>query len=77
MENGDTFDLSKTYKVAINSYRASGAGGLLTIGAGVDADNLDDITIHNLPEIRELLSDYIVKHKEIYLITSTNWKFVE
>ncbi|MDC7219238.1 MAG: bifunctional UDP-sugar hydrolase/5'-nucleotidase [Spirochaetales bacterium] len=34
--DGRTFDESALYKVAINSYRASGGGGHLTKGAGLD-----------------------------------------
>lgn len=33
--NGEPFLLDKKYRVAVNSYRAGGAGGMLTIGAGI------------------------------------------
>lgn len=33
--NGEPFLLDKKYRVAVNSYRAGGAGGMLTVGAGI------------------------------------------
>lgn len=33
--NGEPFLLDKKYRVAVNSYRAGGAGGMLTLGAGI------------------------------------------
>lgn len=35
MADGSKFNLRKTYKVALNSYRANGGGGLLEFGAGI------------------------------------------
>ena len=35
MADGRKFDKRKTYKVALNSYRASGGGGHLEFGAGI------------------------------------------
>ncbi len=40
LENGEAFDLDKTYTVAINSYRGSGGGGHLTRGAGIPHNEL-------------------------------------
>lgn len=40
LTNGQPFDLSKRYRVAINSYRAGGAGGMLTLGAGIPKEGL-------------------------------------
>jgi 2',3'-cyclic-nucleotide 2'-phosphodiesterase/3'-nucleotidase len=36
MSDGSPFKLDATYSVAINSYRGSGGGGHLTLGAGID-----------------------------------------
>ncbi len=40
MSNGEPFLLDKRYRVAINSYRAGGAGGMLTLGAGIKKEDL-------------------------------------
>lgn len=40
MSNGQPFDLSRRYRVAVNSYRAGGAGGMLTEGAGIPQSQL-------------------------------------
>lgn len=40
MSNGQPFDINKVYRVAINSYRAGGAGGMLTEGAGIKREEL-------------------------------------
>ena len=36
----DVFDLNKTYKVAVNSYRGNGGGGHLTRGAKIPQEEL-------------------------------------
>lgn len=40
MSNGEPFDPARRYRVAVNSYRAGGAGGMLTIGAGIPREEL-------------------------------------
>lgn len=40
MSNGEPFSLEAKYRVAINSYRAGGAGGMLTTGAGIAKEEL-------------------------------------
>lgn len=40
LSNGEPFDLNRRYRVAINSYRAGGAGGMLTTGAGIAKEDL-------------------------------------
>lgn len=57
MAGGLPFDENATYSVAMNSYRASGAGDMLGKGAGINTDELQ-IT-GRYPEIRELISRYI------------------
>lgn len=64
MADGTPFDNTKSYKVAMTSYRASGGGGLLG-KIGVDTDNIDDRVIDKYPEIRELMYDYLLEHKVI------------
>ena len=65
MNDGTPFDLDKTYKVAMTSYRASGGGDLVREGAGM------------MKDIRSLIGDYIAAQKEIVPTVATNWKFVK
>lgn len=65
MADGSAFDEAATYNVAMTSYRASGGGGLMRHGAGIDTDRIEDRTVAYYPEIRNILYDYLVKNKEI------------
>ena len=64
MADGTPFDPSRTYKVSVTSYRASGGGGLLQ-AAGVDTEHIADRTIDRYPEIRNILYDYLKEHGSI------------
>ena len=75
MCDGTPFDLDKTYKVAMTSYRASGGGDLLTQGAGVNPDSL--VVYEKMKDIRSMMGDYIAGQEEIVPTPSTNWKFVK
>lgn len=65
LADGTPFDLSAEYNVAMTSYRASGGGGLMRNGAGIDTDRIDERVVEYYPEIRELIYGYFVEHKEI------------
>lgn len=63
MADGSAFGMDKTYKVAVNSYRGNGGGGLLTKGAGIPEDSLasriisstqKDLRYYLMQEIRRL-----------------------
>lgn len=75
MSDGTPFELDKTYKVAMSSYRAAGGGDLLYAGAKVDPDSL--VVYEKLKDVRSLVGDYIMEEKEIVPAVSTNWKFVK
>lgn len=64
MWDGTPFDMSRTYKVAMTSYRASGAGGLLA-EAGLDREEMESRIVAIYPEIREMLCDFIESHGDI------------
>jgi 2',3'-cyclic-nucleotide 2'-phosphodiesterase/3'-nucleotidase len=80
--DGSHFDLSAEYNVAVTSYRASGGGGILKEGAGIDTDKIEERVVEYYPEIRELLYDYLLKNKVIATDVISNssvigsWKFV-
>ena len=82
MADGSAFDPDADYTVAMTSYRASGAGGMLIKGAGIPEEDLDKRILHRYPEIRELLYKFI---EEYGLIDNTaiydakrngSWKFI-
>ena len=75
MCDGTPFDPDKTYKVAMTSYRASGGGDLLRLGAKVDPADL--VVVDRLKDIRSLIGDYISQREEIVPTVATNWKFVK
>ncbi len=65
LSNGKSFGFDKTYSVAINSYRGSGGGGLLTRGAGISQDELSERIIWSTDhDIRYELMKWI-KDKKI------------
>ena len=59
MASGAPFDPDAEYTVAMTSYRASGGGGLLIHGAGVEADRIPERIVGKYPEIRNLIYDYV------------------
>ena len=75
MSDGTAFNPDTTYRVAMTSYRASGGGDLLTLGAGIDPDSL--VVYDKMKDIRSLVGDYISEQGESVPKVSTNWKFVK
>ena len=75
MCDGSAFELTKVYKVAMTSYRASGGGGLLVEGAGINPDELK--VVDRYKDIRSIIGDYIADNGEIVPEPATNWKFVK
>ena len=65
LADGNAFNLTAEYNVAMTSYRASGGGSIMRLGAGIDTDNIADRVVAYHPELREILYDYLVKNGEI------------
>ena len=77
MANGEPFDLNKTYKVAINSYRGNGGGELLTQGAGIPMDKLKERIIHSTDkDLRYYLIQYIKKQGTLTPKSLNQWKMI-
>lgn len=82
LADGTPFSSEAEYNVAMTSYRASGGGGLMREGAGIDTDRIGERVVEYYPEIRELIYDYLVEHKEIDPARTGDpsligqWKFV-
>ncbi|MBQ2483207.1 MAG: 5'-nucleotidase C-terminal domain-containing protein, partial [Bacteroidales bacterium] len=81
MADGSAFDMEKTYKVAMTSYRASGGGGLLD-EIGIETDRIDDRIVAKYPEYRDIIYRYLQHHKAIKADEVSNrniiggWEFI-
>jgi len=77
LSDGSEFDFEKTYNVAINSYRGSGGGGLLTRGADIPQDELSERILSSTNrDIRYNLIQWIKEKKIITPHIIGNWKIV-
>lgn len=77
MADGSPFDLQKTYRCAVNSYRGNGGGELLTKGAGIRADELDKRIVWSTDkDLRYYLMKAIEEADTISPLPLNQWKFV-
>ena len=77
MSNGEPFDENKYYMVAVNSYRANGGGELLTHGAGIAKDELNNrIVWRSEYDLRHYLMEEIKRLGTLNPQPNTNWRFV-
>lgn len=75
--NGDDFELTASYSVAINSYRASGGGGHLTKGAGIPDSELESIMLTStIKDLRFYLIKMIEEQGTINPEPLGNWKVI-
>ncbi|HEX7356663.1 MAG TPA: bifunctional UDP-sugar hydrolase/5'-nucleotidase [Ignavibacteriaceae bacterium] len=75
--NGKDFDLDKTYKVAVNSYRGNGGGGHLTRGAKIPQEELSKRVINSTEkDLRYYLMKWIEKEKLVTPKLLGNWKVI-
>ena len=77
MSNGQPFDTTKMYKVAINSYRGNGGGELLTKGAGIPKEELNSRIIYRSElGLRHYLAEEIQKQGSVNPKPNNNWRFI-
>ena len=77
LSDGTPFNPDSTYTVAVNSYRANGGGDLLTLGAGIPAQELPSRVIRATDkDLRYYLIKAVEKRRVISPRVETNWKFV-
>jgi len=77
MSNGQPFDETKWYNVALNSYRANGGGELLTRGAGIPREKLKErIVFESEKDQRYYIMQLIEKADTISPKAHGNWRFV-
>ncbi|MBK7105162.1 MAG: bifunctional metallophosphatase/5'-nucleotidase [Ignavibacteriae bacterium] len=75
--NENNFDLTKKYKVAINSYRGNGGGGHLVNGAKIPKDELSDRVINSTEkDLRFYMMTWIENQKIINPVENKNWKII-
>lgn len=75
--NGNSFEMSKQYTVAMNSYRAMGGGDLLTKGAGIsDAELPNRLFSTSTEDMRQIVTAYIKENKSISPVPLNHWRFV-
>ncbi|HAK00346.1 MAG TPA: bifunctional metallophosphatase/5'-nucleotidase [Bacteroidales bacterium] len=77
LEDGTPFQQNKVYRVAINSYRGSGGGDHLTIGAGIPHESLRQrIVFTSEKDLRSEMMDYFREQKEVTPAPRNNWKII-
>ena len=75
--NGNPFEESATYSVAVNSYRGNGGGGHLTKGVGIARDELADrISWSTDIDLRYYLMQYLSKKDTLHPELLDNWQLV-
>ena len=77
LATGEPFDLKQTYRVAVNSYRGNGGGGLMTEGAGIPREQLVKRVVWSTDkDLRYYLMQEIRQQKDIAPKALNQWKFV-
>lgn len=77
MADGDAFDLNRTYRVALNSYRGNGGGELLTKGAGIPHGELESRLLYSTDvDLRFYMINYIEMRETVDPKSMDQWKFV-
>jgi 2',3'-cyclic-nucleotide 2'-phosphodiesterase/3'-nucleotidase len=76
MADGSPFDEKRVYRVALSSYRASGGGDLILLGAGISRENVDKRVIERLSDIRELLYQYLIDNGSVTAKRLNHWSII-
>ena len=77
MADGESFELDRQYKVAVNSYRGNGGGDLLTKGAGIPKAELSKRIIFSTDkDLRYYLMKRIEEVKVLDPKPLNQWKFI-
>lgn len=77
MADGTPFRMDDRYMVAMNSYRANGGGGLITEGANITHEELQErIEYTTTADLRFYMINYIEMRKNISPEPLNQWRFV-
>ena len=75
--NGNPFEMNRTYKVAVNSYRGNGGGGHFSEGAGIGKDELSSRLLTSTErDLRYYILNYLESKKTIKPAALNNWKII-
>lgn len=75
--NGNHFFQDSTYSVALNSYRGNGGGGHLTLGAGIEQEELPKRIIKSSEhDLRFIIMEYIKTNEIVSPKKGTNWRII-
>ena len=73
----EPFDLDRTYRVAVNSYRAGGAGGMLTKGSGIAKEDLPKRIVGATSHDQVYyLAAFFRKYGSVRPVDPANWRFI-
>ncbi len=76
MADGTPFALNATYLVALNSYRGTGGGELITRGAGIPTAELPERIVATTPhDLRHHFIEAIRRHGTVTPTPRRNWSF--
>ena len=77
MADGTPFDFERSYRVALNSYRGNGGGGLLTDGAGIPKEKLSRRILTSTDiDLRFFMLNYIEMRGSVEPKALNHWRFV-
>ena len=77
LADGSPFEMDKRYMVAMNSFRAHDGGGLMSKGAGITHELLQErIEYSTTADLRFYMINYIDMRKDIAPETFNHWKLV-
>lgn len=77
MSDGSPFELNKSYRVAVNSYRGNGGGGHLTDGLGMDSKEMRSRLLTSTDkDLRYYFIELVEKEGSIKGGEMSNWKIV-
>ena len=75
--HSEPFDLERRYRVAVNSYRAGGAGGMLTTGAGIPKEELPKRIVYATSHDQVYhLAEFFRRHRSVRPVNPENRKFL-
>jgi 2',3'-cyclic-nucleotide 2'-phosphodiesterase/3'-nucleotidase len=77
LSDGNEFNVDRTYKVAINSYRGNGGGGHLTRGVSIAQEELSNRVLDSTDkDLRYYMMKWIEKQSKVTPPLFNNWKVV-
>ncbi|MBG0860650.1 MAG: bifunctional metallophosphatase/5'-nucleotidase, partial [Bacteroidales bacterium] len=75
--DGKPFEMQRSYRVALNSYRGNGGGGHLTEGAGIDKEELiKRLILSTDHDLRFYILQFIETQQSINPLPFNNWRIV-